>query len=223
VQKFYQSVLAYHFNLSPDIELPKGVGWLIPYTEKETRYCMTSFYQKFYNDNRKRTYILGINPGRLGAGLTGVPFTDPICLANLGVENSFPKKHELSSIFVHEMIDAYGGHETFFNRFYITSLSPLGFIREGKNYNYYDDATLSRVIRPFIIESIEAQLLFGCDRSKVYCLGQGKNFDYLNKLNEEFQWWERVIPLPHPRWIMQYRRKRKEEFLDLYKEFLLTS
>lgn len=220
MEKFYQNVLRYHFNLIPEITLPKGVEWLNPYAEKETRDCMTSFYREFYNDQRERIYILGINPGRLGAGLTGVPFTDPICLADLGIDNSFPKKHELSSIFIHEMISACGGPADFFNRYYITSLSPLGFVKGGKNYNYYDDVTLSQVIRPFIIESIEAQLKFGCDRSKVFCLGQGRNFDYLNKLNQEYQWWERVIPLPHPRWIMQYRLKRKEEFLVLYKESL---
>lgn len=192
----------------------------MPYKNAETQACMTSFYKRFYNDNKKRIFILGINPGRLGAGLTGVPFTDPVCLSMLGIENNFPQKHELSSIFIHDMIDVCGGHTEFFNRFYITSLSPLGFIRNGKNYNYYDDATLSNIVQPFIIDSIKAQLAFGCDSSKVFCLGQGKNFDYLNRLNEEYKWWERVIPLPHPRWIMQYKRKRKEEFLELYKEFL---
>ena len=192
----------------------------MPYTNDETQACMTAFYKRFYNDKKKRIFILGINPGRLGAGLTGVPFTDPVCLSKLGIENNFAQKHELSSIFIHEMIDVCGGHADFFNRYYITSLSPLGFIKNGKNYNYYDDANLSNIVKPFIIESIESQLAFGCDTSKVYCLGQGKNFDYLNKLNDEYQWWESVIPLPHPRWIMQYRRKRKEEFLDLYKESL---
>ncbi len=194
--------------------------WLMPYADKETQSCMKAFYGQFYNDNNKRIFILGINPGRLGAGLTGVPFTDPVCLSNLGIENTFPQKHELSSIFIHEMINACGGPAQFFKRFYISSLSPLGFIKDGKNYNYYDDANLSKIVRPFIINTIKDQLAFGCDRSKVYCLGLGKNFTYLKKLNDEFRWWEQVIPLPHPRWIMQYRLKRKEEFLELYKESL---
>lgn len=220
MQNFDQQVLKYHFNLSPDIRLPKGVEWLNPYDQEDTRACMEAFYGSYYNDSKPRTYILGINPGRLGAGLTGVPFTDPVCLTNLGIENSFPQKHELSSIFIHEMIDVCGGHKSFFKKFYITSLSPLGFIKAGKNYNYYDDAKLLQKIKPFIIESISDQLRFGCNRNRVICLGQGKNFQYLRQLNEEQGWWDEVIPLPHPRWIMQYRRKRKEEFLDLYKEFL---
>ncbi len=218
---FSKQVLNFHFGLKPKIKLPKGIEWLLPYDHAETQACMTSFYDRFYSDSKKRTFILGINPGRLGAGLTGVPFTDPVCLTVLGIENTFPQKNELSSIFIHEMIETCGGPNDFFNRYYITSLSPLGFVKEGKNYNYYDDAKLSQLIRPFIIESIESQLKFGYDRKQVFCLGQGKNYDYLNKLNDEFQWWNRVVPLPHPRWIMQYKRKRKEEFLDLYKEFLL--
>jgi len=33
------------------------------------------FYKKYYNDNNPRFLILGINPGRFGAGVTGIPFT----------------------------------------------------------------------------------------------------------------------------------------------------
>ncbi|MBP7238664.1 MAG: DUF4918 family protein [Saprospiraceae bacterium] len=204
--------------MKPDVKLPHGIEWLLPYSEKETRTCMTTFYNHFYNDQKQRTFILGINPGRFGAGLTGVPFTDPIRLKQLGIDNSFPAKPELSSVFVYEMIAACGGPEKFYKQFYITSLSPLGFVKNGKNYNYYDDPQLSKVIRPFIIRNIETQLKFGADTSKVFCLGQGKNFEYLSKLNNEYQWWERVIPLPHPRWVMQYRLRKKEEFVEQYKD-----
>ena len=194
----------------------------MPYESAETRKFMALFYNQYYNDLRKSIYILWINPGRFGAGLTGVPFTDPIRLTQLGIDNSFSPKPELSSVFVYEMIAACGGPEKFYQQYYITSLSPLGFVKDGKNYNYYDDPQLSKVIRPFIIQNIETQLKFGADTSKVFCLGQGKNYEYLNKLNEEYQWWESVIPLPHPRWIMQYRLKRKEEFIEIYKQALVS-
>ena len=95
---FSTDVLSYHFALKPAISLPKDIEWLMPYDDPETKRCMSSFYQKFYNDNQKRTFILGINPGRFGAGVTGVPFTDPIRLNQLGIENSFPQKPELSSV-----------------------------------------------------------------------------------------------------------------------------
>ncbi len=219
---FSIDVLTYHFALKPAISLPKDIEWLMPYDEPETKKCMSTFYQKFYGDNLKRTFILGINPGRFGAGLTGIPFTDPIRLTQLGIENSFPQKPELSSVFVYDMINACGGPESFYRKYYITSLSPLGFVNGGKNYNYYDDPQLSKLVRPFIISNIETQLKFGADTSKVFCLGQGKNFEYLSKLNDEYHWWERVIPLPHPRWVMQYRLKRKEEFIQTYKDLLLA-
>lgn len=223
MKTFGDMVLAYHFGLRPAIRLPDTVEWLMPFDEPETRKCMTAFYSTFYGDTGKRIFILGINPGRFGAGLTGVPFTDPIRLHQLGIENSFPAKPELSSVFVYDMIERCGGPVAFFRRFYITSLSPLGFVKAGKNYNYYDDPRLSEAVRPFIISNIETQLKFGADRSKVYCLGQGKNFEYLDKLNEEYQWWERVVPLPHPRWIMQYRLKQKEEFIEAYQRALMDT
>ena len=179
---------------------------------------MTLFYNRYYKDDHKRIFILGINPGRFGAGITGVPFTDPVRLEALGIENSFQKRQELSSVFIFDMIRECGGPDSFFSRYYIASLSPLGFVKDGKNYNYYDDRALGDAVRPFIIRNIETQIHFGADRDKVFCLGQGKNHDYLNKLNDEYQWWKEVIPLPHPRWIMQYRLKEKDKYLNVYKK-----
>jgi len=213
---FGQQVLNYHFQLKPTLKLTAGVEWLMPYNHPQTRKSMETFYGTFYNDDHSRVFILGINPGRFGAGLTGVPFTDPIRLEKLGIKNDFPKKQELSSVFVYEMIEQCGSPEDFFSKYYIASLSPLGLTKNGVNYNYYDDPKLAKQIEPFIIHNIETQRAFGCDNEVVYCLGQGKNFDYLSKLNDRHQWWKKVIPLPHPRWIMQYRLKRKEEFIKQY-------
>ncbi len=147
-------VLSYHFNLRSSIDLPNGIQWLMPYDDEETKRCMTLFYNRFYRDENKRTFILGINPGRFGAGITGVPFTDPIRLETLGIDNSFQKRLELSSVFIYDMINEFGGPEEFYSKFYISSLSPLGFVKNGKNYNYYDDRVLAETVRPFIIKNI---------------------------------------------------------------------
>ncbi|MDQ3016730.1 MAG: DUF4918 family protein [Bacteroidota bacterium] len=213
---FSSNVLAYQFSLHIPFELPNDVEWILPYKEEETRRCMTDFYEKYYSDHLNRRFILGINPGRFGAGVTGVPFTDPIRLEKIGIENTFQKRQELSSVFIYDMIQTFGGPDSFYQQFYISSLSPLGFLRHGKNYNYYDDNTLSTLLRDYIIENIQTQIQFGADRSEVYCLGQGKNFTYLENLNREFGWWDKVVPLPHPRWIMQYKLKRKAEFIKMY-------
>lgn len=216
MKSFAEQVLSYHFALKPAISLPDRIEWLMPYDHLETRNCMEDFYHLFYGDKGKRTFILGINPGRFGAGLTGIPFTDPIRLESLGIPNSFPKKQELSSVFIYDMIDACGDPSIFYRQFYITSLSPLGFTKNGRNYNYYDDPDLLRLVTPFIIQNINTQLRFGADRSRVFCLGQGKNYEFLLKLNEVHGWWKRVIPLPHPRWIMQYKRSQKDRFVQDY-------
>lgn len=214
---FGEQALIFHKDLKPSIKLPKGITWIDAYQNPETRTTFQVFLDKYYNDGQNRRYCFGINPGRFGAGVTGVPFTDPILLeSTCGINNDFPKKQELSAIFIHEIIEALGGAEAFFSRFYITSLSPLGLLKDQKNYNYYDDALTLKRTTPFIINCITEQIKFGCDTERAYCLGQGKNFKIFQTLNEKYQWFGEIIPLPHPRWVMQYKRKRKNEFIDEY-------
>ncbi|MCC6461536.1 MAG: DUF4918 family protein [Saprospiraceae bacterium] len=215
---FADQVIAFtrHLRL-PGIELPPGFEWLFPYGDPETLRALTAFYQKFYAKPGARHFIFGINPGRFGAGVTGVPFTDPVRLeADCGIVNSFPKKQELSAQFVWHFIRAYGGPETFCRDFYITSLSPLGFIREGININYYDDRQLLKAVEPFIVWNIRTQLEFGARREAAVCLGEGQNFKAFQKINAVHGFFREIIPLPHPRWVMQYRRKRLDEFIGQY-------
>ena len=131
---FADKVLNFHKNLKPNWKLPPDFELLYPYDNPETWAAMTAYYQKFYSDNAPRTFLLGINPGRFGAGITGVPFTDPIRLQDLcGIENDFKKSRELSSVFVWDFIEALGGAEAFHSKFYISSVCPLGFVKDGKN------------------------------------------------------------------------------------------
>jgi len=214
-----QKILNYHFDLRSDLKLPHHVQWLYPYQDAETRACMKAFYSKYYHDTGQRKLILGINPGRFGAGLTGVPFTDPIRLeTECGIKNNFQKRQELSSLFVYDVIHAYGGCKQFYRDMYISSICPLGFIKHNKNYNYYDDKALMKTVEPFIIEHLDIQITFGVKTDKVFCLGLGKNYEYLHKLNEKHQFFKEIVALPHPRWVMQYRLKRKDEFLLNYLE-----
>ena len=82
--------------------------------------------------------------------------------------------------------------------------------------NYYDDKKLEESLKDFIIECINLQLKFGMKTDIVYCFGEGKNFLYLEKLNKEQKFFGQIIPLPHPRFIMQYKLKKKQEYIDYY-------
>lgn len=212
-----KQIIAFNQSLKIEAKLPKGVVVLNPFADKVTLELSKKFYNKYYNDNNPRTLILGINPGRFGAGLTGVPFTDPKKLEErCGIVNTLPKKAELSADFIWMMIDACGGPEIFFGRYYISSISPLGFTLNGKNLNYYDDKQLEQAITPFAVKALRKQISFGLQTDVCYCLGEGKNIQFLTRLNEEHHFFRTLIPLPHPRFIMQYRRKRLDEFLMLY-------
>lgn len=215
VMSYANKILEFYDSLDDQIDLPSGVQLIFPFRDASVKASITQFYSKYYDDSHQRYVIWGINPGRLGAGITGVPFTDPIKLENeCGIENDFVKKQELSSVFVYELINNFGGPEKFYGRFYISSVCPLGFIKEGKNYNYYDSRELLDMLADYIRIQIEKQLSFGLSREKAFSFGKGKNYKVLSKLNEKYKWFDELIPLPHPRWVMQYRRREKEKHIN---------
>ena len=179
------------------------------------------FLQKYFNDSSRRKLILGINPGRFGAGITGVNFTAAKQLSDeCGIEHPFKKGSELSAEFIYAMINAYGGPQNFYSNFFIGSVCPLGFVKGGKNINYYDDKELQEAVTPFIVDSIEKQLSLAVDRSSCLCIGGEKNFKYLSGLNKKHKWFKTIVPLPHPRFIMQYRRKQMDNFIEIYLDAL---
>ncbi|MDH3649060.1 MAG: DUF4918 family protein [Saprospiraceae bacterium] len=213
---FGDKVLDYQFGLVPS-NLPDGIQWLYPFDSSDVRAIMRRFFGKFFNDDHSRCLLWGINPGRFGAGVTGVPFTDPIRLQqDCGIPNDFEKRQELSSLFVYEFIEVIGGVQEFYKNFYITSVCPLGFTKDRKNYNYYDDKKLLQAVEPLIIENIQTQIRIGSRQDIAFSMGKGKNFQYLNKLNDKYNFFQTIQPLPHPRWVMQYRLKRKAEFVQEY-------
>jgi hypothetical protein len=210
-------ILNFLKELKITVKLPKGIEVLSPYDNPQTFELCKQFYHKYYNDSKQRTLLLGINPGRFGSGTTGVSFTDPIKLEKYcSIQNDLPKKAELSADFIYAMIFAFGGLEAFYKKFFISSVSPLGFIQNGKNINYYDIPALQKAITPFIVESIEKMKTMGMRSEKVFCIGGDKNLKALTRLNEQHKWFKDIQPLPHPRFIMQYRRKKMNEYVDLW-------
>lgn len=202
--------------------LPSGIRIMNPYKEEDTLALSTCFYKKYYEDYNKRYLILGINPGRFGGGVTGVPFTDSKHLeANCGITYPGKVTHEVSSVFMYEMIRAYGGENKFYGKFYVNAVSPLGFTlvnEKGKevNYNYYDSKELLNSVYDFIIENMKKLLDLGIYTDVCFFLGTGKNQDFFRKLNGQFHFFRKIIALEHPRFIMQYKTKEKQFFINKY-------
>lgn len=219
---FSEKVIAFNDDLFFLDPLPEGFQVLNPFVENpETKVVMRKFYEKFYNDTKKRKFIIGINPSRHGAGVTGVPFTDTKRLESVcGIKMETAYTHEVSSVFVYDMIQEYGGPESFYNEFYINSPFPLAIVRQAKggkwlNANYYDDKRLFESVKEYMIEALKKHIDLGLDTSEVYILGK-KNADFIKKLNDEAKLFGKLIALEHPRFIQQYKYKERQLYIDKY-------
>lgn len=190
-----------------------------PYAGARVRGYVRAFFDKYFGDNFRRTLVFGINPGRFGAGLTGVTFTDPIALADqCGIANDLPRVPELSSVFVYKFIERYGGPRRFYRHFFLTAVSPLGFTRDGTNLNYYDDRSLTRAVTPFIISAIQRQIALGGRTDHAIVLGVGDNLRFLQELNATHGFFQKILALEHPSWIMVYRRRQLDRYLAKYEQ-----
>jgi len=209
MQKFYASLKA--------PRVPRGIHVMNPYRTAPVKRYTAAFLDKFFDDANPRTLIFGINPGRFGAGITGITFTDPIALADFcGIENHLPRRRELSSVFIYDVIAALGGPAAFYGRFMLTAICPLGFTRKDVNLNYYDVPALKKSVTPFIVSSVERHIAIGGRRDRAIVLGNGQNAKSLRALNDEHRFFDRIDAIEHPRFILQYRRKRQAEYVAKY-------
>ena len=213
---FAQKAIDYYNELQSPTQLPPGIEVMNPYQEPAVRQIVQAFYTKFYSDNRPRVFVLGINPGRFGAGVTGISFTTPQNLRRYcGIETDARDTPELSSRFVYQVVNAFGGAQAFYSQFFLTSLFPLALTKDGKNYNFYDDRLTTETLWPSITENVQKQLTFGYDRRVAVCLGR-KNETYLRRLNEQQGFFDRIVTLDHPRYILQYKTKDAPVYLEKY-------
>lgn len=179
---------------------------------KPNQASINAFWDRYYAKRLPNIVICGINPGRFGAGQTGIPFLDNRSLSEMGfsVENSHSER---SAEFFYSVIEAIGV-ERFFNRFYVTNLSAIGYIKHEKNINYYDlpiDAQNTvfanfldemDAIKPTHIISLSVHV-----QNDIQCLI--KNGSLSNNI-------DCTLRLPHPSWVMTYRQKSKDMWKNKY-------
>lgn len=223
---FAHNVLQYNKTLSSiQLDLPDGFRIINPFAgdSKDIVQGITkTFYEKYYNDNEIRYLILGSSPARRGTAVTGVPFEDAFHIqkeTGIIIENFYVNKS--SSNFLYDVIEKYGGVKAFYSKFFLNFVFPLGIVKTNSkgnevNCNFYDSKILQYYLQNFIIESIRTIISFGIDTSVCFCIGSGKNFSVLNEINKKYKFFGMIIPLEHPRYIMQYNSKNRESFLNKY-------
>ena len=118
------------------------------------------------------------------------------------------------------MIEEYGGVKKFYRNFFISAVCPLGFIKGKLNYNYYDDKKLQNAVTPFIKKTLSQQIEIGARKDALIVIGANKNRKFVESLNKELKFFDKIISLEHPRFIMQYRRKKLQQYLDQYMSVL---
>lgn len=218
-----ETIIALNTELPPSFSLPKGYQVEHPFlSHSDSQWAMKQFYNKYYNDKSPRHFIIGINPGRHGAAITGVPFTDTKRLAiYCGITMpATHSSHEVSALFMYDMIQAYGGVQLFYQHFFIHSLFPFALLKQTAsskwvNANYYDLPELFQAVKPFMIHSLSRYLSMGLITQKVIVLGK-KNALFIERLNKEYPFFEEMIVLEHPRYIQQYKASNKQAYIDKY-------
>ncbi len=213
---FSTKAIKYFTNLKTPRVKNSGIELINPYEKAGVKELVKSFYTKFYTDDKERIFMIGINPGRFGGGLTGIAFTDPVALGeNCEIENNLGNRKELSSKFIYNLAEKLGGANKFFSRVFLTALYPFSIIKDGKNYNYYDDKSLANKLRIEIIKTVELQIEFGARRDFAILLGK-RNAEYFYPINEKHKFFKRISVLEHPRYIMQYKLRQVDRYIKKY-------
>jgi hypothetical protein len=139
VERILQLHYKFFENMQSDLEIRETL-------EREKITVLDGFYKNFelvsryyktvYSNQKARVVLCGINPGRNGAGKTGIPFLDFDSVSHL-ISNIDRNDKEQSAQFIKSIIDALGS-ETYYKSVYMTNISWFGFVKNNKNLNYYD-------------------------------------------------------------------------------------
>lgn len=227
---FADSVIEFNKKLTQKtFSLPQNFKIINPFIGEQKEKILkisTTFYRKYYNDNNKRKLILGSSPARRGSAIIGIPFEEANHLqkeTGILIDNFYINKS--SSNFLFDVMEQYGGIKKFYSNFYMNFVCPLGIVKINEigketNFNYYENKELQESLYTFIVDSIRDIINFGIDTSVCYCIGSGENFKFLTEINNKYNFFEKIIPLEHPRFIMQYNKNRKNEFMKKYLDAL---
>ncbi|MEO2077381.1 MAG: uracil-DNA glycosylase family protein [Bacillus sp. (in: firmicutes)] len=208
--KFYQSLFQEKKCITEALS-NQGISVLTGFVDNV--HLVRDFYESCYKNDNRRIVLCGINPGRLGAGKTGVPFLDYLSLSKLlnGIDN---KDSELSAKFIFSIIESIG-IERFFDHVYLTNISWFGFVKGNKNVNYYElgEELQREFTYGFIkeMEIIQPQVIIPLSKKVKKTLMQMKKENLLDA--------KIAPPLSHPYYYSNFK-SRYEEGFEKYKEVI---
>ena len=205
VMEFYESLERFRWA-TPDVAL------LSPIADNQRHAAMAEFCAKFYGDDERRIFWLGINPSRVRKTSTGVPYTDGFALAeHCGIANNFNRSRELTSDFFYRFVEHYGGPSSFYKKHYAGAAYPLSILKKDKYCNYYDRGLPDEVIE-VVPDILKRQTEIG-HRGVLVVIGSGKNASILCDLNDNLKIFSHILVVEHPRYIMQYKSATLNEFV----------
>jgi len=174
----------------------------------EHRDIATAFNARVYGDHVPKVALVGINPGRLGAGKTGVPFLDMRSLKKI-LPDLEHDDAERSAEYFFSVVESIGV-EKFYKKFYVTNVSPVGFSKDKKNLNF--DA-LPQLAQECVFVNFRTEIE-QVGPQRIITMGSVVNEAMLKLFGDSFG----PIPnLAHPNYCAfpKNREKQKKKYLEV--------
>ena len=171
------------------------------------KHVIDHFWDTYYSEGVPRVVVCGLNPGRLGAGQTGIPFMDFESLGQL-LPGIARRDRERSASFFFHVLSVFGA-AAFYRTFYVTNVSAVGFVRSGRNLNYPDlPAPALAIVKQRFLEEME-------EVQPTHVIALGRQVQKTLR-----QWLPAAVDcshcLPHPAWVATYRPREKAQWIEHY-------
>ncbi len=154
VEDYFEFYEIFKNKYSDDLQ-SKNIGILSNFIDNKAN--IIEFHKKYVQPNSPKVVICGINPGRYGAGKTGIPFIDFTSLSKM-LPNIDKEDSERSARFFFSVIEEFG-IENFYQNFHVTNLSWYGFYQLDKMKNVnYDNTNIATEIQIFLIDKFVEEM-----------------------------------------------------------------
>ncbi len=204
VEKFFEFYEIFNEKYS-DILRSNNIGILSEFLDNKNN--IIEFHKKYIQPNSPKIVMCGINPGRKGAGITGIPFIDTYSLSKMLPDIINPKS-EKSAKFFFSIIEEFG-IDKFYKNIHFTNMSWLGFYKldNGINVNYN---SLSEEIQNYLIDKFVEEMDF-INPEVIIPIGDIVNWELLFNLKEKNRLKAEIGPrLYHP----AYRLVERKTYIE---------